>query len=178
MRVSSWGFESPLPQCLYSSSFLHPIFSGNMTSFIDPHAISVFVVHQERYLLIHRCGKYLPNTWQMVTGGIEPGEKAWEAALREIKEETGLVPDRLYSADAVETFYMKSLDKITFVPVFVAFVNEPSRIVLSPSEHDAYEWLSFQQAKDLLSWSEQKRVLTIVHENFVLKEPSRLCLIE
>ena len=48
----------------------------------------------------------------MVSGGIHPEEKAWEAAIREVKEETGLTPERLYSADAVETFYMKSLESV------------------------------------------------------------------
>ena len=149
-----------------------------MTSFIDPYAVSAYVIHQEMYLLIRRCGKYLNGTWQMVSGGVHAGEKAWEAALREIKEETGLVPEKLYSADAVETFYMPSIDKILFVPVFAAFVNGPGEIHLSPTEHDAWEWLTFDQAKKRLVWSEQKRVLTHIQENFVLNEPCHLNLIE
>jgi 8-oxo-dGTP pyrophosphatase MutT (NUDIX family) len=58
--------------------------------------------------------------------------------LREIQEEAGLIPQSLYSADAVETFYMQSNDKITFVPVFVAFV-ENRKVSLSPKEHDTYD---------------------------------------
>lgn len=148
-----------------------------MTSFIDPHCISAYVIHNDRYLLIRRSGKYLNGTWQMVSGGIHQGEKAHEATLREIKEETGLDVDKLYSADAVETFYMTSLDKITFVPVFVAFVQNPGKIVLSPTEHDAYEWLEFEQAKERLVFSEQKRVISHIHENFVLKKPMLIHLI-
>ena len=149
-----------------------------MTSFIDPHAISVYVIHAGKYLLLRRCGKYLNGTWQMISGGIHPGEKSWEAAMREIKEETGLIPEKLYSADAVETFYTKFADKITFVPVFVALIAHPQNILLSPSEHDAYEWLSNEQAKERLVSSEQRRILTHIHENFLLKEPQALCLIQ
>lgn len=145
-----------------------------MTSFIDPRYISAYVVHQTdqgpRYLLIRRCGKDLPRTWQMVTGGILENETAPEAALREIQEETGLTPQVLYSADAVETFYMQSIDKITSGPVFVAFVNE-AKVQLSPSEHDAYEWLSYEEAKKRLFFAEQKRVFAHVHESCVLKKP-------
>ena len=152
-----------------------------MTSFITPHCISAYVVRQApegpRYLLIRRCGKYLPGTWQMVTGGIEEGETASQAALREIQEETGLVPQSLYSADVVETFYMKSLDKITFVPVFVAFV-EQMEVSLSPKEHDAYEWLSLEEAKDRLVWAEQRRVICQVHETCVIKKPHELLRVE
>lgn len=152
-----------------------------MTSFITPHCISAYVIRHTpegyRYLLIRRCGKYLPGTWQMVSGGIENEETAGLAAFREIQEETGLTPSSLYAADAVETFYMQSNDKITFVPVFVAFV-ESDLVVLSPKEHDAYEWLPFELAKDRLAWAEQKRMITHIHENFVVNQPKELLAID
>lgn len=146
-----------------------------MSSFITPHCISAYVIYKTSqgtfYLLIRRCGDYLKGSWQMISGGIEKGETAKEAALREIHEETGLTPHAIYLADAVETFYMESNDKIAFVPVFVAFVEDLS-VRLSPKEHDTYEWLSFENAKERLLWTEQKRVIAHVHENFVLKKPS------
>ena len=148
-----------------------------MTSFTTPYCISAYVIRQTsegpRYLLIRRCGKYLPGTWQMISGGIENGETAVEAAFREIQEETGLIPYALYSADAVETFYMQSNDKITFVPVFVGFVENPN-VSLSPKEHDAYEWLPFEEAKDKLVWAEQRRVICHIHETCVVKKPNEL----
>ncbi|HSW87108.1 MAG TPA: NUDIX domain-containing protein [Rhabdochlamydiaceae bacterium] len=150
-----------------------------MTSFITPLFISAHVVckTQEgpRYLLLKRCGKYLTGTWQMVTGGVLEGENAMQAARREIQEETGLTPDKLYSADAVETFYMPTINKIAFVPVFVAFV-EKMHVRLSPDEHDAFEWLSFEEAKKRLVWSEQQRCIIVVHERFVLSRPNDLLL--
>ena len=152
-----------------------------MISSIAPHCISAYVVCQTsegpRYLLIRRCGKYLPGTWQMVSGGIESGETAMQAALREIQEETGLIPRALYSADAVETFYMPSHDKITFVPVFVAFVEDLD-ISLSPQEHDVYEWLSFEDARDRLVWAEQRRVIYHIHNTCVMQEPNELLRME
>ncbi len=152
-----------------------------MTPFIDPYCVSVFVVNKTaespKYLLIRRCGKYLPGTWQMVTGGILEGETAPQAALREVQEETGLIPNEIYCADFVETFYMKSLDKIMFVPDFVAFVDTMD-VTLSPNEHDAFEWLSFEAAKEKLVWSEQKRAIHHIHENCVLKTPNSLLRID
>lgn len=152
-----------------------------MTSFITPHCISVYVVYQNSesplYLLIKRCGKYLPGTWQMISGGMENGETASQAALREIQEETGLIPQTLYSADAVETFYMQSNDKITFVPVFVAFVDN-LKVSLSPKEHDAYEWLSFENARDRLVWTEQRRVICHIHDTCVMKNPNELLRVD
>lgn len=138
------------------------------------HCISVHVIYQQKFLLLRRTADYLRGTWQMVTGGIDEGEKAYEAALREVKEETGLVPRYLYTADAVETFYMKVLDKIAFVPTFVAFVDQTE---VRLTEHDLYEWLSFEQARERLIFSEQKRVITHVYQNFVLKDPDPIFLL-
>lgn len=141
---------------------------------ITPFCISAYVIcpqPEARYLLIRRCSSYLPGTWQMVSGTIEDREKATDAALREIFEETGIIPDRFYSADAVETFYMPAKDKICFVPVFVGIVNEIKPVRLSPKEHDAYEWLPFEEAQQRLAFSEQKRVIAHIHNNFILNEP-------
>ena len=46
------------------------------------------------FLLLRRAAdeEVYPGVWQPVTGRMHEGEKAWEAALREIKEETGLSP--------------------------------------------------------------------------------------
>lgn len=109
----------------------------------------------------------------MVTGKIEKGETASKAAFREVQEETGLTPLHLYTADAVETFYMQSEDKIAFVPVFIAFVDS-MEVHLSPTEHDAFEWVTFEQAKERFAWSEQKRVVSLIHHSSVLQKPADL----
>jgi dihydroneopterin triphosphate diphosphatase len=119
----------------------------------------------------------IQGTWQMVSGGVEKGETAPEAAIRELMEETGLTPSLFYTADTIESFYMISLDKIVFVPTFVAFVDKKRAVKLSPLEHDAYEWVSFEVAKERLVFSEQKRILIHIHENFVKKAPHPVNLI-
>lgn len=150
-----------------------------MTCFIQPCFVSVFVVCQTSsgplYLIMKRCGKYLTGTWQMVTGKIEEGETAARAAFREVQEETGLTPLHLYSADAVETFYMQSENKIAFVPVFVAFVDS-MEVRLSPTEHDAFEWVALEQAKEQFSWAEQKRIISLIHHSCVLQKPADLLI--
>jgi 8-oxo-dGTP pyrophosphatase MutT (NUDIX family) len=113
----------------------------------------------------------------MVTGKIEKKETASQAAFREIQEETGLIPYALYSADAVETFYMHSLDQITSVPIFVGFVEE-EKVKLSIKEHDTYEWLSYEEAKERLFFAEQKRGIEHVHQNCVLKQQDPFFLMD
>lgn len=47
----------------------------------------------------------MKGAWCQVTGGIETGEKAWQAALRDVREETGIILGSLWSGDIVEQFY-------------------------------------------------------------------------
>lgn len=153
-----------------------------MTPLISPPCVSIYLIYVDKegseYLLIRRTGKYLTGTWQMVSGGINSGEKAYEAALRECYEETKIVPDRFYSADAVETFYMQTIDKIVLVPVFVGLLDKKPEVVLSSGEHDAFAWLPFEEAKERLLFTEQKRIITTIHKNFIMKSPNPFFLIE
>ena len=113
----------------------------------------------------------------MVTGGTIEGEVAVQTALREIQEETGLTPVKLYSADAVETFFLHSQNKVIFVPVFVAFVEE-TNVQLCVDEHDAYEWLPFEEARNKLVWAEQRRIISHIHETCVMRSPNELLRLE
>ena len=72
-----------------------------------------------KYLILKRAKtKMYEHLWQGVAGKIEKGEQAWEAAIRELKEETDLDPKMLFVADHISKFYEKHGDRINFVPVF------------------------------------------------------------
>jgi dATP pyrophosphohydrolase len=153
-----------------------PYTNVNFAAAIKPFHVCSYVIKIENgtshYLLLRRSGKYLNGNWQMVSGGIDAGETAWQAALREIREETNLIPDRFYSADAVESFYEVARDAILIAPVFVAFIETPQEIKLSPHEHDAFQWLSFKETLELLEFDNQRRIVKHIEENFVIKQPS------
>jgi dihydroneopterin triphosphate diphosphatase len=115
--------------------------------------------------------------WSQIAGGIELGEKAWEAALREIKEETGIVPEQLYSADTCEQFYELEKDSIWIAPVFVAFAKPNSNVVLN-HEHSEYKWVSFKEAISMVPFPGQKAILKYINDEFVKKHPVELLKIK
>jgi 8-oxo-dGTP pyrophosphatase MutT (NUDIX family) len=78
--------------------------------------------------------------------------------MRELQEETGLVPLRLYNLSRVELFYQHRTDEVALVPVFVAFVADDAAVRLSP-EHDGFEWLSLKDARGRLAWPRERRAL-------------------
>ncbi|HSE66158.1 MAG TPA: NUDIX domain-containing protein [Gemmatimonadales bacterium] len=97
------------------------------------------------------------GAWEVVHGSIEEGETPHQAALRELREETGLAPERLYNLSRVETFYRHRVDEVAFIPVFAAFCT--NTVVRLSSEHDAFEWLSFPAARECLAWPRERRAL-------------------
>ncbi|HYL20568.1 MAG TPA: NUDIX domain-containing protein [Gemmatimonadales bacterium] len=99
-----------------------------------------------------------PGSWETVHGHIEPGETPVEAARREVREETGLEPARLYNASRVESFYRHRSDEIALIPVFACVVSGDAS-ARSSAEHDRLEWLAASQAAARFSWPRERRAL-------------------
>ncbi len=124
-------------------------------------------------LLLKRAHSTLAGAWCQVAGSIKRGETAWQAALREVREETGIVPDRFYSADICEQFYNAYKDRIELLPVFVAFIDSARSVALN-HEHSDYRWLTIREALELLPFPGQRDILRRIEEQFVLREPNEL----
>lgn len=123
-----------------------------------------------RTLLLRRAKPQLHGAWTYAAGHIEPGEKAWRTALRELEEETGLRPAALYSADRCETYYDVREECIAVVPAFVALVDADAPVRLN-AEHDAHAWLSFSEAIARLPFEGQRSLYAQVHRAFVIQPP-------
>jgi dATP pyrophosphohydrolase len=125
--------------------------------------VDVYVLRQGgeglQCLVLRRAqGGRCPGSWETVHGHIEEGEPPRDAATRELREETGLVPARLYNLSRVETFYQHRKDEVALVPVFVAFVAPDLAVRLGP-EHDAHEWLAPAVAGSRFAWPRERRAL-------------------
>ncbi|HEX5631857.1 MAG TPA: NUDIX domain-containing protein [Gemmatimonadales bacterium] len=112
----------------------------------------------EALVLRRAPGGRCPGSWETVHGHIEEGEAPFEAALREVREETGLDATRLYNLSRVETFYMHRRDEVALVPVFAAFVPRDGAVTLG-EEHDAFEWLPVAAAGARYAWPRERRGL-------------------
>jgi dATP pyrophosphohydrolase len=104
------------------------------------------------------AGGRCPGSWEAVHGHIESGETPADAARRELEEETGLAPERLYNLSRVETFYQHGIDEVALVPVFAAFVA-PAAAVRTGPEHDRFEWLRPAEARHRFAWPRESRAL-------------------
>lgn len=108
------------------------------------------------------------DTWRLPKGNIEKGEKAEEAAIREVKEETGIDAQILEKIETIQYFYYfkkrRNLKKVTFFlmrylkgepSIESQFAHEIERVVWMTTK-EALKSLSFKTEKDIISKAGEK----------------------
>lgn len=132
-------------------------------SFKIPVSALVLIHTQDlQVLLLERTDK--PGYWQSVTGSIEADESPYQAAIREVREETGL--DALaydfedwHASNVYEIYphwrhrYPPGITQNT-EHLFGLCLPSPLNVTLAPAEHTRYEWVDWRQAaKKVFSWT-------------------------
>lgn len=110
-------------------------------------------------LIFHKKGKH----WGFPKGHKDPGESDFEAAQRELREETGLmIVECLASEPFSETyhFYKREGRVSKTVCYYPAFVE--GKLVLQPEEIVDARWVFLQEAKDHLSFKGAKDICSRV----------------
>ncbi len=125
-------------------------------------------------LLIRRApDRIFPGLWQCVTGSIEPGETVPEAAMREVREETGLAHgagiEAFYDLDQVAPFFDEGTDAIVVSAIFAARAEAGARAVPS-HEHDGLRWVPAEDAPALAIWPSYAESIRRVRD--VLLDPA------
>ncbi len=139
-----------------------------VTSLIEAHIVRIIDKKVEFLLLKRSPEQKYPNIWQMVTGKVKANEKAYETAIREIKEETNLDIDELFIVPNINNFYNEIEDSITQIPVFVATVKDETKFKLS-NEHVKFKWVSYKKSQKMLAWPGQKKSEKIIKDYFEKK---------
>lgn len=113
-------------------------------------------------LLLERADK--SGYWQSVTGSLEEGETPREAAIREVREETGLVATdyRFYDMQASNVYEIYPHWRYRYAPgvthntehLFGLELPAPLPVQLAPAEHVRYEWVDWcVAANKVFSWT-------------------------
>jgi dihydroneopterin triphosphate diphosphatase len=113
-------------------------------------------------LIMERADK--AGFWQSVTGSIENDEMPIEAAIREVKEETGLdaLKYDLQDWQASNVYEIYPHWRHRYAPgvventehLFGLCVPNTVEIQLAPNEHTSYEWVDWREAAQrVFSWT-------------------------
>ena len=143
------------------------VFEREMVERAESLRLIKVIVHNgdHRVLLLHRR-PHRGNFWQPITGTIEPGESAIDAARREIVEETGGASEP-QQMDLIQSFMIEShfLQSRYPPPIivsetgFTAHADENVPIRIDADEHDEYGWFTFEEAYERIKWTDDREAL-------------------
>ena len=103
-------------------------------------ATGVAVLRDGKILMVRRVADdYLGGVYELPGGGVDQDETITEGAIREAREETGLIVSRVIARFAGFDYSTDRKPKVRQVNFLVEV--EPGDIALNPDEHDAYVWV-------------------------------------
>ena len=105
--------------------------------------------------------KYPGGHWDFVKGKMENSEEPKQTAIRETKEETGIIDVEFidgFNEEISYTFYVKN-EEIDKKVIFYLGKTKSTEIVLS-HEHLDFAWLNLKDAMDRITYENAKIVLT------------------
>lgn len=139
-----------------------------------PRSVQVVVYSEtpqgREFLLLKRVDAQ-GGFWQSVTGSLEENETHAEAAVREIREETGILVDEseLEELGLVNVFEIAPQWRHKYSPgtthneeVCLALRVNKRDIRIDASEHQEYRWVDFTTAIGLAYWSSTRKALMAV----------------
>ncbi len=117
-----------------------------------------------KFLLLYHGHNY----WNFAKGKIEKEEGSLAAALREVREETGLTGQDLRPMKdfkAYEKFFFKRQDQQIFKVVIFYLAETRTVDIKVSSEHEGYGWFLIRDAKNILGrYKDSQRVFKLAYE--------------
>jgi dATP pyrophosphohydrolase len=126
--------------------------------------IVIYTVGGE-FLLLER--RRPPGFWQSVTGSLEWGEMAGDAARREVIEETGIAEGLLRNLQWTQTYEILPSFGKKYAPgitrnlehAFALKLLRRAPVTLSASEHVQFKWASAREAIETVSSDSNRTII-------------------
>jgi 8-oxo-dGTP diphosphatase len=121
-------------------------------------AVGVVCLRGEEVLLIRRGRPPKQGEWSLPGGRIEPGERAMDAALRELREETGVEAEITGLVDVVDGLFPEAGRHYVLIDYAARWRSgEPV------AGDDAMEarFVALDRVGDLIDWHETRRIIAM-----------------
>lgn len=118
------------------------------------------VWRRDRFLLVRRGKSPRKGQWSLPGGAQHLGETVFEAAGREIMEETGLSIEDLQLIDVVDSLYRDDKGRIQFHYTLVDVMAESAAgTPVAGDDAEAVGWFRLNDLAELGLWSETERII-------------------
>jgi 8-oxo-dGTP diphosphatase len=121
-------------------------------------AVGVVCLRGDSVLLIRRGTPPRLGEWSLPGGRIDPGERAVDAALRELREETGVEAEITGLIDVVDGLFPEAGRHYVLIDYAARWVSgEPV------AGDDALEarFVALDEIESLIEWSETRRIIRL-----------------
>ncbi|MHA2052084.1 MAG: NUDIX domain-containing protein [Candidatus Hodarchaeales archaeon] len=100
-------------------------------------SVDILTVHKGKLLLLCRNNEPAKGKWWTPGGRVRKGEQLADAAIRELEEETGLIPVNLSKKGVMSHLW----PNVHFITVFFRAEVESNFVELN-DEHSDFKWIS------------------------------------
>ncbi len=116
------------------------------------------------------CGRHADKLWALPKGTPEPGETIEQAALREVREETGVQAEAEAVVGEIKYWFSRPQEGVRYSKTVHHFLMRPTGgdPALHDHEFDEVRWLPAGEALKLMSYPNEikilRQALDLIHE--------------
>jgi ADP-ribose pyrophosphatase YjhB (NUDIX family) len=122
--------------------------------------VGIVVWKGDRVLLVRRGRAPRRGEWSIPGGGQDLGETVFEAAIREVLEETGLTICPTGIITVVDSILRAEDDRVRFHYTLVEIAAEwVAGEPVAASDAEAVRWATVEEANALIVWDETRRII-------------------
>ena len=123
--------------------------------------VGVVCLRGDEVLLIRRGQPPRQGDWSLPGGQIEPGERAMDAALRELREETGVEAEITGLVEVVDGLFPEAGRHYVLIDYAARWVSgEP----VAGDDAAEARFVALDQVAALVDWAETRRVIALAAE--------------
>lgn len=123
-----------------------------------------------KYLLLYQKNRY----WNFPKGKLEKGEPGFRAAIREVKEETGILYKDLLFRDYFKAYnrfmFMREGKRVSKLVMFYLAEALTPHIQIS-DEHDGFVWALYPDALGLMKYKNLRDILKKANDVVIRQAP-------